>query len=75
MFIFNGVLIERSFRFKGIILDIILCAAIIALYIIPGTKMDFFLDEYLLYMVLISIIIALFNYFSAYYLLRKKVNI
>ncbi|MFX0549223.1 hypothetical protein ACOAKC_07780 [Hathewaya histolytica] len=75
MFIFNGVLIERSFKFKGIILDIILCAVIIAVYIMPRTKMHFFLDEYLLYIILISIIIVLFNYFSAYYLLRKKINI
>ncbi|AWZ48797.1 hypothetical protein C3495_08245 [Clostridiaceae bacterium 14S0207] len=73
--IFSCVLLERSFRWKGLILGIVLFGSSILLYGLVPEKFYFFTDETAIYYISLSLILISGNYKLNYYLLCNKVNV
>lgn len=75
LIIFNCAMLERSFRWKGIILGIINIIITVFLYAKVPSMANLFIKEMVLYYSLLSIVIIILNYYSIYYLLENKVHV
>lgn len=75
LIIFNCVMLERSFRWKGIVLGIINIGVTIFLYAMVPSMANLFIKEIALYYSLLSIVLIILNYYSTYYLLENKAHV
>ncbi|GAA0789040.1 ABC-2 transporter permease [Hathewaya limosa] len=73
--IFSCVLLERSFRWKGLILGIVSLVGISLLYVLVPEKLYFFTNETAIYYIFLSLILIICNYKLNYYLLCNKVHV
>lgn len=74
--IFLFILIERSYRLKGLIVSFIVSVFVplVCIFYIPK-KFHFFIDEFILFVIIVSFIYILGGFFINKYLLEKKVHV
>lgn len=75
LIIFNCVMLERSFRWKGIVLGIINIIITVFLYVKVPSMANLFIKETVIYYSLLSIVLILLNYYATSYLLENKVHV
>lgn len=75
LIIFNCVMLERSFRWKGIVLGLINVGVTMFLYAKVPLIANLFVKETVLYYSLLSIVLIILNYYSTYYLLENKAHV
>lgn len=75
LIIFNCVMLERSFRWKGIVLGIINIIVTVFLYVKVPSMANLFIKETVIYYSLLSIVLILLNYYATSYLLENKVHV
>lgn len=73
--IFNGVMLQRSYGIKGIIISVLTIIAIVCAYIIIPNVFMMFVHERMFYISVLSLILIVGNYFSCYWLLKNKVHV
>ncbi|MEC0230006.1 hypothetical protein [Paenibacillus alba] len=79
--LFTGILLERSYRIKGIVAGVLYSAAAVVIFILPYLVADkwlnnnWFPSEVLLYQVVIGLCLTAVSLWLSSYLLRKKVTV
>ncbi len=80
--LFTAILLERSFKWKGIILGIVYCALVFALFVSPIILIDlisksnyFYTSEIILIEGAVGILIGVISIIFSRYLLNKKVTV
>lgn len=75
MLIFNTIMLQRSYKLKGLILGALMIICTGFLYIAMPGYLKLFVMETIIYEIGLSLVLIVLNYLCIYYLLNNKVHV